>query len=241
MIDLAILTSEEPLNTLLGILVIGLISLWTYKTEALDFTGTIFAAAFGLLIWLRQGFNFFLIFFFFFLLGFLASRYQYQNKSDLATNQAKRTADNVISNGLVPTFSIVLGHNFLFYGSLASALADTLSSELGVLSKSKPIDVVTLKESFPGENGAISKLGCVVSLAGGLVVSLLASFLGLFQGNFVLFLFVLTVSGFLGSLFDSLLGATLEKRGDLSNGSVNFISTLFAGLIAVLLKTVLIG
>lgn len=238
--DLTFFASQEVLNYLVGIIVIAAISIWTYRAEELDWTGTIFAAAFGLLIWFRQGFRFFLVFFSFFLLGFLASRYQYQNKSNLNTNQAKRTADNVISNGLVPTFSIVLGHTFFFYGSLASALADTLSSELGVLSRSKPIDVVSFKESFPGEDGAVSKLGLSVSLAGGFAVSLLASGLGLFRGNLFLFFLILTLAGFLGSLFDSLLGATLEKRGDLSNGSVNFISTLFAGLMAVLLKTVLI-
>jgi uncharacterized membrane protein len=43
--------------------------------------------------------------------------------------------------------------------------------------------------------------------------------------------------GAVGGLFvDSLLGATIERRGRLNNDAVNFLSTLAAALIAILLR-----
>jgi uncharacterized membrane protein len=36
-----------------------------------------------------------------------------------------------------------------------------------------------------------------------------------------------------GNLFDSLLGATLEQRGLVTNGIVNFAGTSFAGALAL--------
>ncbi len=41
-------------------------------------------------------------------------------------------------------------------------------------------------------------------------------------------------AGCAGLLFDSALGATIERRGWVGNDLVNFISTLFAAAIAVL-------
>jgi uncharacterized membrane protein len=44
---------------------------------------------------------------------------------------------------------------------------------------------------------------------------------------------VATTAGVLGMLADSYLGALCERRGWLGNDAVNFLSTLFAAVIAV--------
>jgi uncharacterized membrane protein len=43
---------------------------------------------------------------------------------------------------------------------------------------------------------------------------------------------IVTVSGFLGTNIDSLLGATLQQRGILSNNGVNVVSTAVGGIVA---------
>jgi uncharacterized membrane protein len=46
---------------------------------------------------------------------------------------------------------------------------------------------------------------------------------------------IAVIAGAFGMLFDSLLGATLERRGWLTNNAVNLLSTAFAVLLASLL------
>jgi len=51
-------------------------------------------------------------------------------------------------------------------GQFGCCLGDTLASELGILSKSKPILITTLRQVPPGTNGAMSLLGTAVSIIG---------------------------------------------------------------------------
>jgi uncharacterized protein (TIGR00297 family) len=50
-------------------------------------------------------------------------------------------------------------------------------------------------------------------------------------------LFVITISAFAGVHVDSLLGATLEKKGYLTNSLVNLLGNFSAGLFCYLLLT----
>jgi len=88
-----------------------------------------------------------------------------------------------------------------------------------------------------GNYGDQSRVGIA-----GKLVCLAGQFDGLgaiaLRGSFPLF-WISGVSGVFGLLFDSLLGATLERRGWLNNDAVNFLSTASAagfalGLLAIL-------
>ena len=52
-------------------------------------------------------------------------------------------------------------------------------------------------------------------------------------------LFVITFSGVVGNLSDSLLGALYERKGYLGNDAVNFLNTAIAALVALLMLLVI--
>ena len=100
-------------------------------------------------------------------------------------------------------------------------LGDTLASELGILSKHKPILITTLKPVPPGTNGAISLIGTIASIIGGSLVGLLTGITLILENaqcrreaaGYLLFETVAwgMFAGLFGSLVDSLLGATVQQ------------------------------
>jgi uncharacterized protein (TIGR00297 family) len=115
----------------------------------------------------------------------------------------------------VPIFAVGLA-------GLAEAAADTVSSEIGQVLGGRPRMITTLRTADPGVDGAISIAGTLAGIAAGVIVAL-AGTLAL-RGDASLF-WISTAGAIFGLLFDSLLGATLERRGWLNNDAVNFLST----------------
>jgi uncharacterized protein (TIGR00297 family) len=116
--------------------------------------------------------------------------------------------------------------------ALAEATADTLASELGEVLGGPPLLVTTFARVAPGTDGAVSLAGTAAGTGGAVLVVLVAvSTLGLGLGEAVC-----AGLGAVGGLFiDSLLGATAERRGCLNNDAVNFLSTIAAAAIAILI------
>ena len=114
-------------------------------------------------------------------------------------------------------------------GALAEATADTVSSEIGAAFGGRPYLLTTFRRVDSGTDGAVSLLGTVAgSVAAALVVAIGSWSLGLtLRDGSAAF-----TGGLAGLFFDSLLGATLERRGWLGNDWVNFLSTVVGGLVA---------
>ena len=123
----------------------------------------------------------------------------------------------------VPIFAVGLA-------GLAEAAADTVSSEIGQVLGGRPRMITTLRAADPGVDGAISIAGTLAGIAAGVIVAL-AGTLAL-RGDASLF-WISTAGAIFGLLFDSLLGATLERRGWLNNDAVNFLSTAGAAAFAL--------
>ncbi|KAI8322035.1 hypothetical protein GQ54DRAFT_165080 [Martensiomyces pterosporus] len=106
-----------------------------------------------------------------------------------------------------------------YIGFYACCAADTWASELGTLSSNWPILITSMKPVPPGTNGGVSKLGLLSSFAGGATVGLAADF-ALWAQYFagyrtgampkIPYNLVGSLLGTLGSLIDSLLGATVQ-------------------------------
>ncbi|XP_033219619.1 transmembrane protein 19 [Belonocnema kinseyi] len=147
-------------------------------------------------------------------------------------------------------------------GTLACCNGDTWASEFGtVIGSSEPFLITTRKRVPKGTNGGVSWFGLLVSLLGGLFVGFFhyvtvlytvdTAILGLAAPQWPIII-AGGISGLLGSMVDSILGATLQYSGIdekgyiverpgkgvkhisgrqiLDNHSVNLLSTIIMGL-----------
>jgi uncharacterized protein (TIGR00297 family) len=232
-----------------GLLVMCLIGALAYKAHFVDISGLFAAFVVGFTIWYTGGPASFVIILFFFMSAGLATKYKYKakvKKNVAQEGKGKRSWVNVFGSGIIPMmFSIAMylaamspnltnaGWPFFLFGgyvgSVATTSADTLASEVGVFSKSKPRLITNLRRKVPsGTIGAVSLLGEGVAIAAGLLIGVIAVIFAVLtpalipglvaSGNvivwdYVLFLIPLSIlTAFIGCNIDSLLGAVLQNR-----------------------------
>jgi uncharacterized protein (TIGR00297 family) len=241
---------DYPLPELQRILLICIFALvlgiGAYWAKAADSDAVLSETIVCLLVILFAGISWFILLLAFYLLGGGFTRYGYSQKHKLGIAQShggRRGYKNVYSNSLVPLVLAicygVYGNDvfiFAFIASVATANGDTLASEIGETSRSKPRMITTLKETEPGVDGGVTPLGEAASLAGAIIIGLLATGMGMVG---IFGIVVAAIGGFLGTNFDSLLGATLQSRGILSNNGVNLVATAFGALVGGLLWYIL--
>jgi uncharacterized protein (TIGR00297 family) len=176
-----------------------------------------------------------------FALTWASTRFGYSRKKRLGTaeSQRGRTASQVLANLSVAAACAVafalLGKRAFVVGavaSLAEAAGDTVSSELGQALSDQAFLITNWNAVAAGTSGGISAIGTVCGLAAASVIGLAAHWLGLLQTKG---LGMSVLAAACGMFADSLLGATVERRKLLNNNGVNFLSTLLAATVAILL------
>jgi uncharacterized protein (TIGR00297 family) len=93
-------------------------------------------------------------------------------------------------------------------GALAASAADTWATELGSLARSLPRSIITRERVAPGTSGGVTLLGTAASALGALFVASIVVALGWPVPAF----WAALAGGILGSLIDSVLGATAQAR-----------------------------
>jgi uncharacterized protein (TIGR00297 family) len=175
-----------------------------------------------------------------FILTFAATRFGRAKKEarGLSEPRTGRRASQVIANlGIAALFAAYsrthsIHLSTLAYcaalAALAEATADTLSSEIGQAIAGPAFLISNFRRVPPGTDGAISLAGTLAGLIGAAAVT----FAGLPPQSFKLLVFLpVFTAATAGLFFDSLVGATLERRGYVGNDLVNFASTAFAAAI----------
>ncbi len=217
-----------------------ILSLLATKSGVADESGLLSATLIGTLTIVFSDIRFFIILLLFYGIGSAVTKYKYSVKLERGIAEqagGARGYANVFSNSL-PALFFVMNYGvfkldiFLtaFVASIAAALGDTMASEIG-----KTADKVYLITNFkrvePGVSGGVSFIGEVAALLGCFIVCSFAVVLGILSVKLAIVAFV---AGFIGIHIDSILGATLEKWGYLTNAGVNFLATLSAGIFCYL-------
>ena len=102
------------------------------------------------------------------------------------------------------------GFLWAYGGAMAASLADSMASELGVLSRRPPRDILTRKRVEPGLSGGVTPLGFGMSLLGAVLLALVLA-LPKDGPGFEAFPSV-TVSGFFAAVSDSILGSGVQVK-----------------------------
>ncbi|HEX4019646.1 MAG TPA: DUF92 domain-containing protein [Acidobacteriaceae bacterium] len=172
-------------------------------------------------------------------LTMLATRFRRRGKEHAGLGESRkgRSASQVCANlgmaGLAAVWAqFPAAHNVALLAmtaAFAEATADTLSSEIGQALRGKTILLTTGQVVSPGTDGGMSVTGTMAGLCGSLLVAVVCQWALRLSLSGMLMAWI---AGLCGLFFDSLLGATLERRELLGNNAVNFCSTVFAAAVA---------
>ena len=220
------------------VLILFILGFITYQRKSLDLFGSAVMIIMGIVIIFSAGTNWLLLIILFLVMSLLATKYSKKYKMSLGEFEGRRTSKNVISNGVVACFMAAFGGYYLpfvggFIGAIATATADTLASEIGVLDQN-PRLITTFQKVNPGTNGAVSVLGTAVGIAGAAVIGIAAYFLGIMP-NALSAILASIISGTVGCFMDSILGALFENQGWITNEHVNLIATVVGAIVGILL------
>jgi uncharacterized protein (TIGR00297 family) len=207
------------MQLLLGFLLAVIVAYAAFRAHSLSRSGALAAVVTGTVIFGIGGWQWAVLLLTFFISSSLLTRTFKKRKSDLNEKFSKggrRDAGQVLGNGGLATLFAGLHFFFpaapwvwaAFAAALAAVNADTWATELGVLNPHPP-RLITHPGKIveKGTSGGVSLVGTLAALAGSGVIGLLA---GIFAGALTIGLLV-TLAGLLGSLFDSLLGATIQS------------------------------
>lgn len=178
-----------------------------------------------------------------FLITFAATRFGRSRKESMGVAEGRhgRRASQVLANlgvaGLFaaggtagsPVSRAILA---ACIAALAEATADTVSSETGqALSGTRwgrtTLLITTGKHVPSGTDGGVTIAGTACGATAAALIVLLSPFTHAAEAALIVF-----IAAIAGLIFDSYLGATLERKGWLGNDLVNFSSTVFSAAIA---------
>ena len=209
------------------------VAIGAYLRQAVTATGAVAGAGVGMVIYVAGGgFSWSILMAFFgsaSVIGRLTGRrgaraLRRQEAERIHAKGGRRDAVQVLANGglgaLMAALHALTGRPIFMLGfaiAMAAATADTWASEIGVLSTRRPVSILSMRAVPRGTSGGVSPVGLIASCGGALFIALwfVIGYMvleGWNPGELGAMLAAITGGGFLGSLVDSLLGATVQAQ-----------------------------
>jgi uncharacterized protein (TIGR00297 family) len=208
------------MQILIGFLLAIVIGVLAWQAGSLSKSGALAAALTGGLIFGFGGFPWAVLLLTFFITSSLLSRLFSRQKVNLAEKFSKgnqRDWAQVLANGglgalLAIVFFVLPQQNWVwlaFAGAMAAVNADTWSTELGVMSSILPRLITNGKTVERGTSGGITLTGTLASMGGAALVGIITVSFPPHQ-DWALRWGIIVLGGLIGSLFDSVLGASVQ-------------------------------
>ena len=244
LIERSALDSNLPYLGVRILLAVGVclaLALLAFALKTVTRSGAVAGFLLGVAVYLGYGYKSFLILLLFFVLGSAATRMGCAAKAARGLAERRggaRSWREALANGLAGAFFAILvitthceaAFLLALLAAFAEAAGDTVSSEIGQWLSERAYLLTNFQAVPAGTNGGVTISGT----AAGLVASALVAGGGYALGLCSVGGAALAAGAALaGNLLDSLLGATLEQRGLVTNGVVNFAGTSFAGALAL--------
>ena len=239
----ALVSADPPLwrQLLIGAAVNLVVAGAAYVARTVRPSGAVVGHLIGTAIYAFAGWRGYLILVAFFVLASGSTKVGYARKAARRIAQeegGRRGARHAIANcGVAVALAFLAAGTphttamlIAFTASLATAVFDTVSTEIGQVYGRHPILITTLKPVPPGTDGAVSLEGTAAGLAAGAALSVLAWGMGMIP---LAGAAVAVVASFIGTTVESYLGATVEALKMVDNEAVNFANTLVGALAAL--------
>ncbi len=214
----------QPGNTvfsfqfLLGFILAFLISVISGKLNLLTKSGSVATFCLAFLIFIFGGWKWTIPVLSFFVSSSLLSVIR-ENKNPSVNvyfeKSGSRDFYQVAANGGVGGILVLLNYFFpdkiwfyIYSGIIASSCADTWATEIGTFTKHNTYDILHLKKVEPGSSGGVSVAGFSGALLGALFISLISVLW--IDSNQIDFILLITFAGFAASIFDSIIGETIQ-------------------------------
>jgi uncharacterized protein (TIGR00297 family) len=208
---------QDPNRFTIGVFLSLLIAATSYYFRFLTASGSVAAFLLASTIYGLGGWQWTIPIVTFFILSSLISKAGKKRKEQfelLFEKTSTRDWGQVAANGGIAGILILAQYtlpNVNFYpaylGTIAAVTADTWGTEIGVWFGGKTIMLSRFKVVEPGTNGGISPAGFLGGTIGAFIISA-SAFPWAATKRIVL---IVTLSGVIGSLFDSLLGGTMQS------------------------------
>ncbi len=251
------------LATVIGVTIFCFVMAFvSYRRRIFELSGSISAFVVGMIIGICGNVLWLILLLIFLATSFVATKYRFEWKKSQGFQEGKggeRTWRNVAANGAVPTMIAFLSFvaawaapagtqsalfpkdiaSFMFVSAIAVAASDTAASEIGIVDP-KVYLITNGKPIKRGTDGGVSLTGMFASFVAAGYTSAVAYVIFAFLNKSLLAgpatLFVPMLCGFLGCQVDSIIGATLERRGYIGKLGNNLASIAIGTALAFLIS-----
>jgi uncharacterized protein (TIGR00297 family) len=225
--------------------VLGLLAFWR---GAVSRSGLIGGVIVGTAILACGGWGAWALLCGFFVFGSAATRLGYARKARAGLaqdDQGRRGSKHALANcgtalGLSVAIALFPGQAGLLglgiAAAFATALSDTLGSEVGQLYGRTPFLPTTFRRVAPGTEGAISLEGTLAGVAGSLVMGAIGWITGIYG---IIGLGLVAIGAFVGTLVESYVGAIWGQDARIGNETMNFLNTVVGAAVGMALAVTL--